>query len=92
MHACKLMGLRKQAPFVVSELDPTGPAATQADVRVGDVLHCVDEAEVSGLDIKQVSAMVRGAPGTQVVLTLRYAKKSPTPPIKSPTLPSKRDL
>lgn len=60
----------QQAPYVVTEMESGGPAEQQGAMRVGDAVHQVDDAPVSGLEISRVAALVRGSPGSTVELTL----------------------
>lgn len=44
--------------------------AQKAGVKAGDLIYAVDGKEVSGMEISQVQALVKGEKGSKVVLTL----------------------
>ena len=61
--------IRGQYPVVVAPLDDT-PAA-RAGLRPGDVLMKIDEVQLGGMGLTEVTRRLRGAVRTQVKLTLR---------------------
>ncbi|MCL6551626.1 MAG: S41 family peptidase [Firmicutes bacterium] len=61
---------------VITEVLENSPAG-EAGLRAGDVIIAVDGASVAGLSLEQVSQLIRGAEGTQVVLTVRRGAEEP---------------
>jgi carboxyl-terminal processing protease len=61
---------------VITEVLENSPAG-EAGLRAGDVIVAVDGTPVAGLSLEQVSQLIRGAEGTQVVLTVRRAGEEP---------------
>ena len=53
--------------IMVSDVNDAGPAF-KAGLRVGDVLQYVGESSLKGKDISDVSSLLKGTPGTTVVL------------------------
>ncbi|MGQ0550076.1 MAG: S41 family peptidase [Armatimonadota bacterium] len=53
-----------------------GSPASEAGLRGGDVITAVDGTPTTGQSLEQVSAMIRGAEGTPVVLTIRREGQS----------------
>jgi protocatechuate 3,4-dioxygenase beta subunit len=51
--------------FVISWLDPTGPAA-KSELKVGDTITSIDGIDVTGGNSSAYSAMTRAAPGTKL--------------------------
>lgn len=57
----------------ISDVVESGPAST-AGLRVGDVLKKVGTTPVTGLSISEVSALLKGTPGSEVRMTVdRFA-------------------
>ena len=61
--------------FTVVEVFDNSPAE-KAGVHTGDVIVAVDGAQLQGLGIEQVVALVRGAEGTPTQLTIQRAGQS----------------
>ncbi|MCC6494400.1 MAG: S41 family peptidase [Pirellulales bacterium] len=59
-------------PTVIGLPEPGSPAEG-ADIRLGDRIEAVDGAATTGLDLEQITAMVRGPVDVPVTLTLRRA-------------------
>jgi carboxyl-terminal processing protease len=57
-------------PTVIGLPEPGTPAA-EADIRLGDRLEAVDGQATAGLDLEEVTSMVRGPVGEQVTLSIR---------------------
>jgi carboxyl-terminal processing protease len=53
--------------IMISEVNDQGPAFT-AGLRVGDVLTKVGDTDLNGKSISDVSTLLKGTPGTEVVL------------------------
>jgi protocatechuate 3,4-dioxygenase beta subunit len=51
--------------FVISWLDPTGPAA-KSELKVGDAITSVDGIDITGGNSSAYGAMIRAAPGTKL--------------------------
>ncbi len=49
--------------------------AEKAGIQAGDIIYAVDGKKVSGMEISQVQALVKGEPGTKVKMTLLRGKK-----------------
>ncbi|MCH2189540.1 MAG: S41 family peptidase [Gammaproteobacteria bacterium] len=61
---------------VIAPIDDT-PAAT-AGIQAGDLIVRIDGEVISGLSLSEATAMMRGAPGTSIVLTiLRESEPDP---------------
>lgn len=61
---------------IVSIVKPMNDSpAKKAGVKAGDIIFAVDGKEVTGMEISQVQAMVKGEKGTKVKLTLVRDKK-----------------
>ena len=61
---------------VVSPIDDT--PAKQAGIKSGDIIIKLDETQVKGLTIKKAVDLMRGEPGTKIVLTiLRQGETKP---------------
>ena len=54
----------------VGELDPIGPAALSGGVELDDELVAIDELPVRGLNLFEATALLRGAPASELSLTL----------------------
>jgi carboxyl-terminal processing protease len=67
-----LRRLTDKNQFTVVEVFENTPAE-KAGLRAGDMLVSVDGAEVTGLGIEQVVALVRGAEGTPTQITVQRA-------------------
>lgn len=67
-----LRRITDKSQFTVVEVFSNTPAE-KAGVRAGDVIVAVDGAEIQGLGIEQVVALVRGAEGTPTQLTIQRA-------------------
>ena len=57
-------------PTVIGLPEPGTPAA-EANIRLGDRLEAVDGQTTAGLDLEEVTSMVRGPVGEQVTLSIR---------------------
>jgi len=55
---------------ILSTLAPAGSAAGSGRMQAGDVLRTVDGVDVQGLSAGEVIKLVKGPPGTKVVLAL----------------------
>ncbi len=62
------ISIRNQKVTVVTPMDNS--PAKRAGIRAGDIILKIDDAEVSNLNIDEVSARLRGETGTSVKLTL----------------------
>jgi hypothetical protein len=69
---------------VISSLAPTGSAAQSGKILPGDVLKSVDGKETFGLSPMQVITLVKGVPGSRLVLVLDSSQPQPLPPPSSP--------
>jgi hypothetical protein len=56
--------------FRVSELDPTGPAALSGSVEADDQLDAIDLIPLEGLNLFEATALLRGEPASELMLTL----------------------
>ena len=56
--------------FTVGELEPAGCAALSGCVQTGDELVAIDRTPVRGLNLFEATALLRGAPGSDMVLTV----------------------
>lgn len=56
--------------FTVGELEPAGCASLSGCVQTGDELVAIDRTPVRGLSLFEATALLRGAPGSDVVLTV----------------------
>jgi len=61
---------------VVDEVVGGGAAEASGRIAVGDVLLCVDEQSVEGLDLTDIRRMIVGRPGTDV--TLHFSRGVPS--------------
>jgi len=59
-----------KTPTVIGLPEPGTPAA-EADLRLGDRIEAVDGKATAGLELEQVTSMVRGPVGETVTLTVR---------------------
>jgi carboxyl-terminal processing protease len=57
--------------FIIRHFN-SGSGLTQADIRQGDILLKIGGKETKGRDLGAVWDMLRGAPGTKVVITVRH--------------------
>lgn len=57
-------------PTVIGLPEPGSPAA-EADIRIGDRLEAVDGKSTEGLDVEEVTTLVRGPVGDPVTLSIR---------------------
>ncbi len=65
---------KKEKRTVISE-PYEGSPAQQAGVKAGDIILSVDDKEVEGMSVDKVSDMLRGVPGTELVLKVaRYGE------------------
>ena len=63
--------LRQEADiFKVSELEAAGPAALSGNIQVDDHVVAIDRTPVRGLALFEATALLRGAPSSELVLTL----------------------
>lgn len=60
-------------PTTIKDVRPGGPAWTSGVLHAGDVLVSVDGKAVSGLDIREIQALILGPVGTTVTIVARYA-------------------
>ena len=51
-------------PYIVNDIDPSGSAAQDGRVRVGDALLELDGKSTSGLNMEHIIPLVRGKPGS----------------------------
>jgi len=66
---------------LLSTLAPNGSAATSGRMQPGDVLISVDAVQVQGLSAGEVIRLVKGLPGSTVVLLLHSSLPDVTPPV-----------
>lgn len=62
-------------PKVISPID--GTPAARAGIEPGDQILLIDHASARGMPLSKVVAVLRGAPGSTVTLTLLRAKQEP---------------
>ena len=55
---------------ILCSLEPGGSAEGSGRMQAGDVLRTVDGVDVQGLSVEEVISLVKGPPGTKVVLNL----------------------
>ena len=72
-----LIRMRKDSTVIIGEPYAGMPAA-EVGLKVGDVLRKIDETDLKGKTVSQVSDMLRGEPGTTFVLRVQRpgAKKT----------------
>ena len=66
------------APFTIGSVIAGAPAE-KAGVKDGDVIQAIDGRDVSRLELRDVSEMLRGEEGQAVTLTLRRRRRSSGP-------------
>lgn len=69
---CSISYDEKTGSFILLQPYEEGPAK-KAGVKSGDTLVSVDGEHVTGLDLNEVVALVKGEEGTDVILTVRRA-------------------
>jgi carboxyl-terminal processing protease len=60
----------QRSPFTIDDVFPSGPAE-RAGVQRGDLIQAVDGRSVDGLDLRDLSELLRGGEGQPVTLDLR---------------------
>ena len=65
-----IIRMRKDSTVIIAEPYADMPAA-MVGLKVGDVLKKIDDTELKGLKVDEVSNMLRGEPGTTFVLTVQ---------------------
>jgi carboxyl-terminal processing protease len=68
----------QSAPFTIGSVVPGAPAE-KAGVKDGDVIQAIDGKDLSRLELRDVSDMLRGEAGQPVTLTLRRAGPASAP-------------
>ena len=64
-----IIRMRKDSVVVIGEPYANMPAA-EVGLKVGDVLKKIDDTDLKGMKVDEVSNMLRGEPGTTFVLTV----------------------
>ena len=64
-----IIRMRKDSLVVIGEPYANMPAA-EVGLKVGDVLKKIDDTDLKGMKVDEVSNMLRGEPGTTFVLTV----------------------
>lgn len=64
------INVRDERPLIASPVE--GSPAEKAGIKAGDLILQVDDTDVTGMTSSQVVALVRGAAGTSVRLTLQH--------------------
>jgi len=54
-----------------------GGAAMEAGIKAGDQILAIDGTSLSGKDFDEISAIMRGVPGTEVTITIKKPGKAP---------------
>ena len=62
--------IRKKGDYVIFAQPYKGSPADRAGIRIGDRIVRIDGQEARGMTIAQVSALLKGSPGTKVKLTV----------------------
>ncbi len=62
--------IRKKGDYVIFAQPYKGSPADRAGIRIGDRIVRIDGQEARGMTIEQVSALLKGSPGTKVKLTV----------------------
>ena len=62
--------IRKKGDYVIFAQPYKGSPADRAGIRIGDRIVRIDGQEARGMTINQVSALLKGSPGTKVKLTV----------------------
>lgn len=65
-----IIRMRKDSTVIIAEPYADMPAA-MVGLKVGDVLKKIDDTELKGMKVDEVSNMLRGEPGTTFVLTVQ---------------------
>jgi carboxyl-terminal processing protease len=65
-----IIRMRKDSLVVIGEPYANMPAA-EVGLKVGDVLKKIDDTDLKGMKVDEVSNMLRGEPGTTFVLTVQ---------------------
>ncbi|MBQ1664687.1 MAG: PDZ domain-containing protein [Bacteroidaceae bacterium] len=65
-----IIRMRKDSVVVIGEPYANMPAA-EVGLKVGDVLKKIDDTDLKGMKVDEVSNMLRGEPGTTFVLTVQ---------------------
>ena len=65
-----IIRMRKDSLVVIGEPYANMPAA-EVGLKVGDVLKMIDDTDLKGMKVDEVSNMLRGEPGTTFVLTVQ---------------------
>mmetsp|Transcript_22232 Transcript_22232/g.34840 ORF Transcript_22232/g.34840 Transcript_22232/m.34840 type:complete len:91 (+) Transcript_22232:246-518(+) len=64
-------GIRRQ---VVQALTPGGPAETNGQMQIGDVLQTIDGSKVSDMTDRELARNLLGPPGSKVTLGMQRNK------------------
>ena len=62
--------IRKKGDYVIFAQPYKGSPADRSGIRIGDRIVRIDGQEARGMTIEQVSALLKGSPGTKVKLTV----------------------
>ncbi|MFQ5414907.1 MAG: S41 family peptidase [Phycisphaerae bacterium] len=73
------LGMRDGALTVIAPID--GSPAAHAGAAAGDVIRSIDGVPVRGMSVFDVDALLHGAPGTRVVLSVRRRGVDGTVPL-----------
>ena len=63
--------IQKKGDYVMVAQPYKGSPADKAGLQIGDIILAVDGKDVKGLEIQQVSSMLKGTPGTELRLKVR---------------------
>ena len=63
--------IQKKGDYVMVAQPYKGSPADKAGLQIGDIILAVDDKDVKGLEIQEVSSMLKGTPGTELSLKVR---------------------
>lgn len=63
--------IQKKGDYVMVAQPYKGSPADKAGLQIGDIILAVDGKDVKGLEIQEVSSMLKGTPGTELRLKVR---------------------
>lgn len=63
--------IQKKGDYVMVAQPYKGSPADKAGLQIGDIILAVDGKDVKGLEIQEVSSMLKGTPGTELSLKVR---------------------